>query len=348
MANDFGDGLARWAVTQWTLRERAKEKFALAERMLFVREALEQATHERVAAYRASRFPDGERVVDLTAGIGADLIGMSARGPATGFDLDPERAAYAQHNLAVHGLKADLRVADSLQSEWRADLAIADPARRTGGVRTSDPAHFAPPPDLVAERFCELRLACIKLTPMLFDRTFEALGGQVEFWSFGGECREAAVWLGTSVEPAFEPRAVHIESGESLPGGGDPPTTDDPEAFLFEADPAAIRAHALETLCDRHDLVGLMDSNGYLSGPERVDSVWLRGYRVLAHHPADPKATLATLRTLGSRTPIIKSRAPGVDVQALRHKLKSTGDRELIVAVCARGKKLRHVIVEPV
>lgn len=314
--------------------------------MLFVREALEQATHERVAAYRASRFPKGERVADATAGIGADLIVLAARGPVIGFELDPERAAYAAHNATVHGLSAEVRIADSMQEPWDAAYAIADPARRTGGQRTFDPTHFSPRPDEVAARFKALKLGCIKLTPMLFDRTLEALAGQVEFWSYGGECREAAVWLGERVEPSPTPRAVHVESGESLEGGGDPPTTDEPKAYLFEADPAAIRAHALETLCDRHDLAGLMDSNGYLTGPDVVDSVWLRSYRVLDHHPADPKATLEKLKALGSRTPIIKSRAPGVDVQALRHKLKSQGDRELIVVVCARARKLRHVIVE--
>lgn len=60
---------AAWAFTQWALRERARAKFPDADRMLFTREALEQATPYAVARYHASRFPAGVLVADLTAGI---------------------------------------------------------------------------------------------------------------------------------------------------------------------------------------------------------------------------------------------------------------------------------------
>src|SRR5687767_5373956 len=75
---------ARWAFEQWSLRKRAQEKFAKADEMLFTREALEQATHEELAHFHASQFPQRTRVADLTCGIGADLIALARNGEAVG------------------------------------------------------------------------------------------------------------------------------------------------------------------------------------------------------------------------------------------------------------------------
>ena len=58
-ARQFGIETVQWAFTQWDLRSRAKAKFSAADDMVFTREALEQATSERVAAYHASLFPQG-------------------------------------------------------------------------------------------------------------------------------------------------------------------------------------------------------------------------------------------------------------------------------------------------
>ena len=51
---------AHLVVEQIELRRRAREKFSLAEKMYLTRKGLEQATDERLAAYKASRFPPGD------------------------------------------------------------------------------------------------------------------------------------------------------------------------------------------------------------------------------------------------------------------------------------------------
>ncbi len=335
---------AQWAFTQWALRKQAASKFALADRMLFTREALEQATHERLAHYHASRFPKGVTVADLSAGIGADLIALSARGPAVGFELDEERAEYARHNLKVHSLEAELRVEDSLQAPWDFDYAFADPARRVGGQRTLDPADFQPNPLALANKVSRLKGAAIKLSPMLQDRFFTELGGQVEFLSFGRECREALVLF-----PGNGPNAaVHLESRARLKSSSTPPSVDEPRAYLYEADPAAIRADCLGTLTRDLDLKALGDSNGYLTGERlMLESGWLTPYRVLASHKADVSLTKKTLESLRSATPVIKSRA-GIDVQSLAKSLKLTGPTPLILAVYPTGRSLRHVVLESI
>ncbi|MCB8933704.1 MAG: hypothetical protein M9921_07345 [Fimbriimonadaceae bacterium] len=333
---------ARWAFTQWELRKRGSAKFGQAGEMLFVREALEQATHEALAAYHASRFPQGELVADLTCGIGADLVALAARGPAVGFELDAERAACARHNLAVHGLSAEVHEQDSFGAEWSWEYAAADPARRAGGRRLRDPEAFEPDPRSLAERMGALRLGMLKLSPMLADTYLESLGGALEFVSFGGECREALVWLGQLATPGRW--AVLVESGERLAAGEPPFPVDGPDAVVCEADPAAIRAHALGTLCEQHALTPLGDSNGYLTGASPPDSPWLRSYRVLARGAWDLKALRSLLAERRCRTPEIKVRGCPIDVEKTRRSLRADGSEPAVVLSYPVGKQIRYAL----
>src|SRR6476469_7407256 len=64
------------AMTQVELRSRAVDKLgADGSRMYFTRDGLEQATRASVAAHRAARIAaGGASVIDLTCGIGGDLV----------------------------------------------------------------------------------------------------------------------------------------------------------------------------------------------------------------------------------------------------------------------------------
>lgn len=338
VSRTLGDEAARWAFGQWDLRKRAKAKFTRTDEMLFVREALEQATHERVAAYHASLFPQGALVADLTTGIGADLIALAQRGPAIGFELDSERAEYARHNLG--NLAATVHIQDSLAADIEATYAFADPARRVEGRRTLNLDEFSPAPREIADRFANLTLGVIKLTPMLRDEDLESLGKGLEFISFGGECREALVLAGRDAPTGRW--AVHVETGERLPAHDPIENTETPGAYLFDADPAAIRAHALGAL----GLATLGDSNGYLTGDDLLPSPWLRPYRVLYHGKADAKTTRAALRDLDAATPELKQRGAGLDLIKERKTYAMNGKRPLSLAIWPVGRSLRHTILE--
>lgn len=331
---------ARWAFAQWELRRRARTKFADAERMVFVGEALEQATHEAVAAYHASRFPKDAPVVDLTCGIGADLRAFAARGPALGFDLDPERAECARHNAPA----AQVVVGDCLaQPDW-GDYAFADPSRRKQGARVVDPAQYQPDPVEIARRMRGMRLGGLKLSPLLSDAFLESLGGEVEFVSFGGECREALVWLGSEAKPGW--KALHLPSGERLPRGGDPAQASEADQWLWDADPAAIRAHALGPLAERLRAQRLGDSPGYLTGPTLMaPGPWARAYRVLWHGAWDLRSLAAALRALDAHVFEVKKRGVEDPEERLRKGLPG-GKRPLSLVCWREGAKLRAALAE--
>lgn len=331
---------ARWAFGQWELRARAKGRFPQAEKMLFVREALEQTTHFALAEYHASLFPAGETVVDLTCGIGGDLLALAARGPVLGFELDPERAAYARWNLEAAGLAGEVREEDGLS--WLqsnpAPYVLADPARRVDGRRTVDPASFTPDPFAIVEAANGARRWAMKLTPMMADDTLARLAARVEFVSFGGECREALLLGGTD---AREAGIWAVRPGEAPLRGDSPslPVVDRAEGWLHDADPAAVRAHALGGF----GLAALGDSPGYLVGPSQVESPWLRQYEVI--DDVTPKRLKATLKSLGADAPILKQRGAGQNLDTWRKDLGRHGSLAVAVAFYIQGSGVRAAVL---
>jgi hypothetical protein len=329
---------ARWAFTQWDLRHRAASKFALAGEMLFDRDGLEMASDERLAAYHASRFPAGAQVIEVGCGVGSDTIALARRGPVLAYESDPARAAMARHNLRVHGVEAEVRT-----ESWTPDVgggyAFADPSRRAGGRRTLEPSDFSPNPVELVRSCSQATLVGMKLSPMLPDAFFAQFEARREFASLGRECRESLLWFGEGVGTF----AVHIESGELLPSCEPTSVVDDPMECVFEADPAAIRAHALGNF----QAIPLGDSNGYLTGDEPLTSPWLRGYRVLDHGRFDMKEVRAALAKHDARTPEIKQRGTGVDPAALRKQLRFTGTQPVVVLLYPLGKSIRYVVACP-
>jgi hypothetical protein len=197
---------------------------------------------------------------------------------------------------------------------------------------------------VLAERMAGLRLGSIKLSPLLRDDFLELLGTRLEFVSFGRECREALVWVGEEAVPGRF--AVHIESGESLESGTAGGNVDEPGRFLFEADPAAIRAHCLGYLCRRHSIATLGDSNGYLTGDSAIGCPWLKSYAVLEHGKWDLKAARASLVRWDSAAPTVKQRGGGLDVVALRKQLSVKGSRPTALAIWPNGRSLRYALLD--
>lgn len=339
VARAVGPEAAAWAFTQWELRRRGSEKFSRASEMLFVSEALEQATHEKVALWRASRFPAEAEVADLTCGIGGDLIALACRGPALGMDLDGERVDCARHNLTVYGLDAPVTVQDALAATgigyW-----VADPARRDARGRSHDVSRFRPDPRAIVERHAGARLAALKLSPLLLDRDLESLGPKVEFVSFGRECREACVWTGRDAVPGKA--AVHVESGESLTPSVPPPVADTPSDWLAEADPAATRVGALGTLAEMHNLRALGDAPGWLTGLRPPKTPWLRVFRVLASGKGNPKSAL---KSFGAGAVVVKTRGVDVDPSRVARELSGKDGRTLAVAFYAVRRSVRWAIL---
>jgi THUMP domain-like len=337
LAKKYGDEAARWASLQVDLRKKGLAKFINSNQMLFDREALEQATHEAIADYHASCFPVGVSVIDMTVGIGADLIGLAKRGPVVGFELDAMRTETARYNCPG----ADVRNEDGLAFCLSNDVPYiwADPDRRdSGGKRLIDPSTYLPNPlEIPRDRI----LTGIKLSPLLQDEYLESVGQRIEFVSYRGECREAIAWSGSQVEPGFF--AVDAETREFLPRNEVDDAVHEPWGVIFDSDPAAGRAHALGNF----GLPQLGDSPGYLTGETMVTSPWLRAYEVLFQDSSDLKRIKEFMRKNGLRVFEVKQRGAGVDPTTVMKQLKTEGDPVSLIAWRVE-KSVRYAVVRRV
>lgn len=320
---------ARFAFSQWALRERARARFGDEARTLFWdADGLAMATHPALATYHASLFPPDVLVADLTCGLGSDLRAFAVRGPVRGYERDPARAALARLNAP----SAEIREGDGLD-EREARHLFADPARRSGAKRLDEPDAWSPDPRAVAALMRAADSGAMKLSPGTPDEYLRSLGGNVEFVSFGGECREALVrFPGSGVVSA-----VLLPGGERLAPAPDP-VPGEPDGWLFDLDPAAVRAGASGAF----GLPGLGDRPGYLVSPERRESPWWRAYEIVwAGRPDDAPREA---RRRGLRVFEVKQRGAGADGPATLRRFGKEGEPASLV-LWREGARVRAALV---
>jgi SAM-dependent methyltransferase len=322
------------AVELIELRKRAGKKFSRADEMLFTREALEQASGEVISRYRAERFPVDACVLDLGCGIGGDTIGLAGRCFVTAVDRDPVRIAMAERNLKVYGFSERVKFvcADVTEMPLAGDAAFLDPSRRAGGRRTVRLAEMNPPVEFIHRLMSSIPDCAVKLSPASDYSELESLDGEIEFISDSGECKEALIWLGrfkTAVRRATvlpERATITYERTEPVP-------VSKPGAYLYEPDPAVIRAHLVECLAHKIGTWKIDEKIAYLSSDTRIETPFANGFEVLDALPFNLKALNKRLNELGAGRVIVKTRGVPFEPREMERRLKVSGAHELIVAL---------------
>jgi hypothetical protein len=350
------------ALTLARLRQRAAAKFSRADRMFFTPDALEQASSETVSRVRAARFHQFGYVhlVDLGCGIGGDAVtlGGCPGGSVIAVDRDRLRLRLARANLAVyerygsHVVQAD--ITDPLPwppgragrdyGGYRA--AFFDPARRveSGGVkrRVFSVRDYVPPLDVI--RQWDFEALAVKLSPGVdLDELapYVREGANVEFVSLGGDLKEAVLWCGTLVNTSPGDRiATRIEPDGAIhrinrDEKAMPLRLSEPRAYLYEPDPALIRAGLFAELgAQLNAPVYLLDEQiAYLTADSYVTSPWLRAWPILAWMPFNLKKLRAALRERGIGRVTVKKRGSPLTPEGLIRQLKLRGDGESAVVV---------------
>ncbi|WP_009479648.1 hypothetical protein [Rhodococcus sp. JVH1] len=316
------------------LRRKAVAKLPGTENWLFTDDALQQATPRAVAAHRAIRLRDRD-VHDVTCSIGAELdavVGTAAT--VIGSDLDPVRLLMAQHNVPG----AAVVRADALVPCTRGTVVLADPARRSGGRRTHDPAALEPPlPDLIdAYRGRDLAVKC---APGLdFDRV--GWDGEVEVVSLDGGVREACLWSPGLSGAGVTRRASVLGSDGTAWTVTDAEDDDIPERapgeWIVDPDGAVVRAGLVRHYAARHGLWQLDPRIAYLTGDSVPDGV--RGFRILEQVKYSEKSLRQELARHDCGVAEILVRGVDVDPAVLRPKLKLRGSRSLSVVITRIGR----------
>jgi SAM-dependent methyltransferase len=329
------------ALAQRELRERAAAKFALAGRMWFTREGLEQASAEPLARHRAARYAGFGRMADLCCGIGGDLCALAPGRAALAVDLDPAHLRMARENARVHGAgEVAAACADVRLLRWPRSLAVyVDPARRAGGRRL--PAGESHPPlAWCLELAGRVAAVGIKAAPGLpLDRV--PTGWEVELLADRRELKEAALWspaLATTgrratVFPGPATLAAEPRSGGAPRRGAPVVPCRPPGAYLLDPSPAVTRAGLVEELARDLGAWKLDPRIAFLSADRPLRSPFGRLLAVDASLPWSLKRLREVLRRRGVGAVEVRKRGSAVDVDELTSRLRLRGDARAVVVL---------------
>ena len=342
-------------LTTLRLRKKARRKFPRqAQRLLFTETGLQQASHPRIRRYRAGLLRS-DKLVDLCCGIGSDSLAFAAAGgQVLGLDIDPARIAIARHNAAALDLDAEFATADvreSLPSGYAA--AFYDPSRRDAwGRRISDVERYIPPLSLI--RRWQAQELIVKLSPAVALAQVQPYGGQVEFISVDGALCEAVLWSRRQSAPPLATRidasGIHHFSAD-LAELADYVTVSEPRAWLFEPDPAILRAQLVRQLATRLAANMLDGAIAYLTMDEIVDSPWGRYWQILDWMPFNLKKLRRYLLERGVSQVTVKKRGFPMSPEELIAKLrlkKQGGESRVLVLTRCRAKPVVIVCADPV
>lgn len=340
-------------LTQARLRAAAESKFGpFAKGMLFTPAGLEQATRFAVAARHAARFRDAgiDSVADLTAGIGADAMACAALGlRVIAFESDEATALIADHNVR-HWPEASVVHADSLASLAQGELDVggvfADPARRTAHGRKHDPRDYEPPLDIVLalrERFPALGVKVgpgiphDSIPPSTTTKPLEA-----QWVSVDGDVVEAALWCGPlATTPGNSALVVRGEAAHELSGNTDHANVGALGEWVMEPDGAVIRSGLIGELAARTGTRLLDPTIAYLTSDAPVATPFATAFRVLEALPYSERGLAAALKSRGVGILEIKKRGIDVAPEALRRRLKLSGDASATVILTrVLGKRM--------
>lgn len=211
-------------VEQIECRKKAKKKLPTFARsnLLFEKTALEQSTSEIVAKYKAKNI-SGKKIIDLTGGLGIDIIYLSE---------NFENAIYCEMNEVLFQIfkfnknklnlkNVELKLGNSIETlkeypDEYFDWIYVDPARRDKTRRSVDLNYCKP--NVVENIGLFLRKSskiCIKVSPA-FDfteaqRLFENLEEYIVI-SVNNECKEVLLIINKCNKDITKKKAVMLSS----------------------------------------------------------------------------------------------------------------------------------------
>lgn len=357
---DTPTAIARWrerldaelvtaAWTQVTLRQAAAGKFSRADRMLFDRVGLEQSSDEVVAAHKARRFAGSGRIADLCCGIGGDTIALAEHAMVAVVDISGPRVTMAEHNASVYGRRTEGIIGDVGLTQPDADAAHLDPDRRPAGRREHEVEHGSPDAAVIERLVERYQDVAIKLSPGAhFDRlAFEA---EIELISHHGDCKQAVAWTGRFA--SAHRRATVLPSGNSLaaqsadelPWPESRPAR--PGDYLFEPDPAVIRAHLVGVLARDLGARPIDPQIAWLVGDRASATSFARTFRVMDTTAFNEKRLRPWLAGHNIGMLEVKTRGVAIRPEDVRRRLRLSGSTPAVLLVTRLHGKPVAILAE--
>jgi len=343
----------RLVFEQVELRRRAAKKFTRAAEMCFTRRALEQATDERVARYKAQKIST-PLLVDACCGIGGDLLSLSSRAnKVTAVDIDPVMTLLAAENTRIHGIQhIDFQTRDVASlNDLSNSLIHIDPDRRSLGRRVSNIDGYEPGPSAIRRLTLAARGAAIKLAPAAEVPDEWAAAGQREWIQCAGECRQQVLWLGelasvgglrvaTVVNNNTGECADRIEGFARLP----PQSAPGPARYIYDPASAVLAAGLLDDLAHKLGLLRAAVQCSYLTSDNLVRSALVAAFLVQDVIPFDIKRLKRYVREHQLGRLEIKKRGVDVQPEKILRTLRVDGDQSATILIARLNKRVMAIV----
>ena len=357
----FPTELAKVALEMGILRKQAVGKFPQAAQLYFTREALEQASSSVISSYRAERYQEYSRVLDLGCSIGSDSIALAGVTQVLGLDHDYLRLEIAKQNLQTLGYqdRADFLLADlshPLPIHPNTEYALFfDPARRSAGKRIFSVADYQPPLSVIKSLFPICQAIGIKISPGVKIEELLEYDAEVEFISLAGDLKEAVLWFGplksahrrATLLPGnhtMKEDVSDLDQGEKSQLSF--PITS-PKEFFYEPDPAIIRSGLVRNLGFQLAASQVDPDIAYLTSDQLIQSPFAQVWRVETWFPFNLKALRTYLRERHVGRVIIKKRGSPIKPEALERDLRLEGENERVIFLTHRMGKPIIVVCLP-
>lgn len=320
---------------KYLTRARTKLPSYYDARCILPPRAFEQASSEACAARKSC---SGERVLDLTCGLGVDALYLSRRfREVVTLERDEILAAIAEENfrrLDATNIRVINTSAEAFLASTREhfDWIYADPDRRSAEGRKLVRLEDCSPdiPGLMPHIRRTAPNLCVKNSP-LFDvsETFRLFGAcRTEVVSLHDECKEVVVYAdGTGpllTAVALGQGEFSCPPAETIAIPQDKPF--DPAAYRWLLIPNVALQKARLTLTYLQGRVDIWSSNGYGFAAEKLEGTlgrWLEIERIEPYNPKQLKRELS-----GSRLTILKQDFPFTAAEiATRLGIREGGNR---------------------
>ena len=324
------------------------------EDLLFpVHLSIEQCSSEASAKYKASLL-QGHSFADLTGGLGIDTYYISQHFQQSDYvERQSELCDLARHNFDV--LDAQVEVWNETAEDYlnhceTKDCIFIDPARRDAYGRKTISIRDCTPNviDLQERLLQKAESVMIKLSPMLdISKALEELHHvkEVHVMAVANECKELDFIMerGYQGETQFvcvnlltsQPELRFTQEAERNCQGRIP---DDVLNYLYEPNPAVMKAGCFKLLTERFDVFKLHKNSNLYTSKQMVSNFPGRIFEVEGWAPYNKKVKQTLLSDVGQAS--IAVRTVPLTVAELRKSLKiGDGDAIYLFATTLKGER---------
>ncbi len=336
------------------LRQRGAVKFDEAKRLFFTPRALEQASDQWIADYKAQRFPVNALVADLCCGIGGDLFSLARHAPTVGVDLDPVHALLAEANCQALGLQTcRAEVTDAATFDLRPCAAWhIDPDRRPSGQRTTHVDYAVPPASRIDQLLRQLPHAALKTAPAADLPPSWKANAERQWIGSRRECKQQVVWFGELARHPGQHTAAVVNHrkrcSDLLVGQPFVPIEPAPSLgrYLFEPHAAVLAAQLTGALAAKHSLRALDPTTCYLTSDGPIDDPLIDCFTILDSIPFDLRKSRALLRRHDIGPLEVKKRGVKIEPNVVRRKVQGKGSRQATLVIAPGNGSVRAILCQ--